>query len=157
MNETITTTTGETLQVNTINDDIKPDFTPERLQDESFDDYKLRRKAIKKWISRSTFIKNEDDHNRDFYRGKFMVDKSRITSASRLSIGKPFKARFRATKKLKEVRGKFLYGDQNVSAAIRNGMNPVSFIQYKMLRDIQSKMPSREGELKNAIDNNIIV
>ena len=131
--------------------EISPDLSPERLENESFEDYKIRRKEIKKWCKRVVFYKNEDDHNRDFYRGNLNRDPSRITSASKLCTNKPYKKRFRATKELKYIRGKYFYGNQNVSEAIRRNIDPVTFVQLNILKHAKEFL-SKEGGNENAVN-----
>ena len=143
--------------MNTLNNNIeeeKPDFTSERLANESFEDYKLRRKAIKRWQMRAIFSKNEDDHNRDYLRGKFVKVSGRYTSGSKLSSNRLFKIRFRATKPLKKIRNSYFYGSENVTYAIQKCINPVTFIQVNMLKRAKEKMSPKEEQ--NAVSNNIV-
>lgn len=133
-----------------------PDFNPARLDGESQVDYRIRQKAVKRWTKRTVFYKSEEEHNRDYYRGNLIIDSGRITSMSSKSRNNPFKRKFRATKKLKLIRGKYFYGNQNVTKAISKGINPVTYIQIKMLQNVQKTLPSKEGENINATNLNII-
>jgi hypothetical protein len=82
----------------------------ERLENESVENYKKRRKYMKDYQKRTTFFKNESESNR---------------------LQRRLKTKFRATKKLKYIRKKYMYGNVNVSFAILNNINVIDYIKSK--------------------------
>jgi len=75
-----------------------------RLKEESFEDYKTRRKQCKKWSKQSLFHKSIGEDNRATRRKKTR------------------KTKLRLTKPLRKIRNKWMVGETNVTRAIKTGI-----------------------------------
>jgi len=105
-----------------VEEEVGPDFTPERLPDESFDDYKDRRKAVKKWTHRVRFTSDDEGLNR---------------------IARRKKTKLHLTKKIRKVRGKYIYGmikddddnliTNNITEAYDKDINPIQFARMRKM------------------------
>ena len=103
-------------------EEVRPDFAPERLPDESFEDYKERRKAIKRWAKQVHFTADDEGLNRHDRRKR---------------------QKLRLTKKIRKVRGKYLYGmikdDNNnlitndITEAYKRDINPTQFARMRKM------------------------
>jgi len=123
-------------------EEVRPDFTPERLPDESFEDYKERRKAVKKWSKRVRFTPDDEGLNRNARRDKTEPGTCSMSMFNQ-SIKNPFRKRLRLTKPIKKIRGKYTYGmirdDDNklitndITEAFEKDINPTQYARMRKM------------------------
>ena len=87
-------------------------FDNKRLEGETYEDYRARRVQVRKYTRQSRFFKSMGDDNRAQRRKK---------------------TKFRATKPLKRIRGKYMMGNVNVTYAIKHGISLNHFMRVAKL------------------------
>ena len=112
-----------------------------RNKGELYEDYK---KSLKEENNLTYKFIESGDTNRDYNRGNLSYDPGRITSFSRLQ-NKVFRHKFRGTKQLKLIRGKYMYGDYDVTYAVKNNISPVSYIQHQLLKQAKYELENKNN------------